>query len=168
TFDIDANGILNVSAEDKATGKEQQITITATTNLTEEEVEELVKEAKRHEAKDRKQQELVKARNQADQVVYQTEKALRELGDQVSESDRSRIEDSIEELKEATQGDDSARIRRLIEQLQHASMALGQQMYAQQQQQAGGPTPGAGPKSGPGDEPPSGDEDVIEGEFEEA
>ena len=163
TFDIDANGILNVSAKDKATGKEQSITITATTNLSKEEVERLVQEAKRHEAEDRRRKELVEARNQADTLIYQTEKFLRDLGDKVPASDRSRIEQTISDLKEAMKGEDIARIRRLVEDLRNASMALGQQMYAQQQQQAaGGPTPGPGPEG-----PSSGDEDVIEGEFEE-
>jgi len=161
TFDIDANGILNVSAKDKATGKEQKITITATTNLDKDEVERLVQEARRHEAEDRRRRELVEVRNQADQIIYQIEKFLRELGDKVSASDRSRIEQTIGDLKEAMKGEDAGRIRQLIEQLQHASMALGQQMYAQQQA-AGGPTPTAGPESGP-----SGEGDVIEGEFEE-
>jgi molecular chaperone DnaK len=158
TFDIDANGILNVSAKDKATGKEQQITITATTNLSKEEVERLVREAKQHEAEDRRRKELIEARNTADTLIYQTEKFLRELGDKVPASDRSRVEQTIKDLQEAMKGEDAARIRQLIEQLQHASMALGQQMYAQQQQAAGGPPPG----------PPPGGDEVIEGEFQEA
>lgn len=161
TFDIDANGILNVSAQDKATGKEQHITITATTNLSQEEVERLVGEAKRHEAEDRRRKELVEARNTADTLIYQTEKLLRELGDKVPASDRSRIEQVTADLKQAMEGENTARIRQLIEQLQHAAMALGQQMYARQQQAAGGPSPGS--ESGP---PPGGD-DVIEGEFQE-
>ena len=161
TFDIDANGILNVTAKDKATGKEQQITITASTNLDKSEVERLVQEAKRHETTDRQQRELVEARNTADQMIYQTEKMLRELGDKVTAADRSRIEQTIGDLKQAAQGEDTARIRQLIEQLQHASMALGQQMYAQQQPPTGGPTPGPG-------NGPEGGEDVIEGEFQEA
>jgi molecular chaperone DnaK len=172
TFDIDANGILNVSAQDKATGKEQQITITATTNLTEDEVERLVQEAKRHEAQDQRRKELVEARNTADQLIYQMEKTLRDLGDQVSASDRGRIESVIEDLKQAKEGDDAARIRQLIEQLQQASYAIGQQMYAQQQQAAGGPQPGPGGFGpGPGAGPTSSadsmgdDEDVVEGEF---
>ncbi len=162
TFDIDANGILNVTAKDKATGKEQRITITATTNLSKEEVDRLLNQAKQHEAEDRRRQELVQARNEADSLIYQTEKFLRELGDKVSASDRSRIEQSISDLKQALSGEDAARIRQLTEQLQHASMALGQQMYAQQQAAGGpaGPTPGA--TGGP-----SGGEDVVEGEFQE-
>jgi molecular chaperone DnaK len=162
TFDIDANGILNVSARDKATNQEQQITITATTNLTESEVEELVKEAKRHEADDRRRKELVEARNTADQIIYQMEKMLRDLGDQISESDRGRIEQLIGDLKQAKQGDDASRIRSLIEQLQQASQAIGQQMYAQQ----AGAGPGAGPQAGPSPES-GGEEDVVEGDFRE-
>jgi len=165
TFDIDANGILNVSAQDKATGKEQKITITATTNLTKAEVEQRVQEAKRHEAEDRRRRELIDARNTADQLVYQTEKTLRELGDKVPAGDRQTIESTMEDLKKAQTGDDVARIRELIEQLQQASYAIGQQMYAQQQAgpQAGGPQDG-----GPGGEGEAGpDEDVVEAEFRE-
>jgi len=167
TFDIDANGILNVSAKDKATGQEQKITITATTNLSESEVEELVKEAKRHEAEDRRRKELVEARNTADALIYQMEKMLRDLGDKVSASDRGRVEQIIEDLKQAKDGDDASRIKQLIEQLQQASQAIGQQMYAQQQAAAGGPQarPGAGPSPG-GDGREEG-EDVVEGEFRE-
>jgi molecular chaperone DnaK len=165
TFDIDANGILNVSAQDKATGKEQKITITATTNLTSDEVEQKVQEAKRHEAEDRRRRELIEARNTADQLIYQTEKSLRELGDQVPADDRATIERTIEDLRKAKDGDDVAHIRQLIEQLQQASYAIGQQMYAQQQagQQAGGPQPG-GPETGGGN---GADEDVVEAEFRE-
>jgi len=166
TFDIDANGILKVSAQDKATGKQQQITITATTNLSKEEIERLVREAKMHEAEDRRRKELVEARNTADQVIYQTEKALRELGDQVPASDRSTIEAKIAELKKVMEGEDTATIRRLTEELQQASYALGQQLYARQAQAAG---PGAtGPGAGTGPTPGSGEEDVVEGEFREA
>jgi len=176
TFDIDANGILNVSARDKATGKEQKITITATTNLSEDDVEQLVRDAKRHEAEDRKRKELVEARNTADQLIYQMEKTLRDLGDQVQSSDRGQIENIIEDLKRAKEGDDAARIKQLIEQLQQASYAIGQQVYAQQQAAAGGPqtgpggfgpTPGAGPAPGSDGGRGEGEEDVVEGEFHE-
>jgi molecular chaperone DnaK len=179
TFDIDANGILNVAAKDKATGKEQQITITASTNLNKDEVERLVQEAKRHEAEDQRHKDLVDARNSADALIYQMEKMLRDLGDKVSASDRGRIEGIVEELKQAKEGDDAGRIRQLIEQLQQASQAIGQAMYAQQeaagaqaQQPGSGPqagpagfggAPGAGPAPGNG----QGDEEVVEGEFHE-
>jgi molecular chaperone DnaK len=174
TFDIDANGILNVSAQDKATGKEQKITITATTNLSKDEVEEKVREAKRHESEDRRRRELIQARNTADQLIYQTEKTLNELGDQVPADDRATIERTVEDLKQAKDDDDIARIKQLIEQLQQASYAIGQQMYAQQQAAAGGPPPGpgAGPQPGgpqPGGPQPggNGDDDVVDAEFRE-
>ncbi len=162
TFDIDANGILNVTAQDKATGRAQKITITASTNLSKEEIERKVQEARRYEAEDRRRRELVEARNTADQLIYQTEKVLRDLGDKVPSGDRSRIEGIIGDLKRAKDGDDTARIRQLIEQLQQASYAIGQQMYAQQQ---------AGPGSyGPGQPPyssgPAGEE-FVDGEFRE-
>jgi molecular chaperone DnaK len=166
-FDIDANGILNVSAKDKATGREQQIAITASTNLNKDEVERLVQEAKRHEAEDRKRKELVEARNNADMLIYQMEKTLRDLSDKVSASDRGRVEGIIEDLKRAKEGEDVTRIRQLIEQLQQASYAMGQQMYAQQQ--AGGAQPGGNGGSPPdhGAGPMPGEEEVIEGEFQE-
>jgi molecular chaperone DnaK len=159
TFDIDANGILNVSARDKATDKTQQITITATTNLTEEEVDRLVKEAKRHEAQDQQRRRLVEARNTADNLIYQTEKTLREYGDRISAGDKERIDKTLEELRSAMQGEDLNRIQQLTEQLRQANAAIGQQMYAQQQEQPGGP------EGGPSEEGP--DEGVVEGEFRE-
>jgi molecular chaperone DnaK len=158
TFDIDANGILNVSAKDKATGQEQTIAITASTNLDKSDVDRMVREAKQHEVEDRRRKERIDARNTADATIYQVEKALRELGGKVPASDRAAIERTIEDLKVAKEGDDTARIKQLTEQLQQASYAIGQQMYAQQQaagqQQAGGPS--------------SGQEDVVDGEFTEA
>jgi molecular chaperone DnaK len=167
TFDIDANGILNVTAQDKATGKQQKITITASTNLSQSEVDRLVKDAKQHEAEDRRRKELIEARNTADALIYQTEKTLRDLGDQVPASDRSTIERTLQDLVQAKDGEDTARIRQLTEQLQQASYAIGQQMYARQQ---GGPQPGdngqQGGRPGPDEEQP-GEEDVVEGEFRE-
>jgi molecular chaperone DnaK len=169
TFDIDANGILNVSAKDKATGREQKITITASTNLSENDVDRMVHEAKRHEAEDKRKREMIEARNTADSIVYQTEKALRELGDKVPQGDRSTIEAKVEELKKALQGDDIQNIRRLTEEVQQASYALGQQMYAQQGQGGFEGQAGPGPAGGNDGNGHSGtDEDVIEGEFREA
>jgi molecular chaperone DnaK len=173
TFDIDANGILNVAAVDKATNREQRITITASTNLSKDEVEEKVREAKRHEAEDRKRKELIEARNTADQLVYQAEKSLGDLGDQVPAEDRATIERTVEDLKQAKNGDDVARIRQLTEQLQQATYAIGQQMYAQQaEEQQGGAgqqhaTEG-GPDAGqaPFDSGPPG-EDFVDGDFRE-
>ncbi|MEJ5241758.1 MAG: molecular chaperone DnaK [Anaerolineales bacterium] len=155
TFDIDANGILHVTAKDKATGREQKVTITASTNLSKEEIERMVQEARKHEAEDRRRRELAEARNNADQLIYQTEKALRELGDKVPAGERSNIESRINELKQAMQGEDLARIRRASDDLQHAFHALSQQLYAQQQ--ATGSTSGDGRTEG----------EVVEGEVRE-
>jgi len=164
TFDIDANGILNVSAQDKATGREQRITITATTNLDKNDVERMVQEAKQHEAEDLRHKELVEARNEADSLIYQTDKLLQELGDKVPPTDRGTIEGVVEELKRAKDGDDTAKIRQLVENLKQASYALGQQMYAQEQT-----TGEAGADSAQTEGPTtSDDEDVVEGEFREA
>jgi len=164
TFDIDANGILNVTAQDKATGKQQKITITASTNLSQSEVDRLVKDAKQHEAEDRHRKELIEARNTADALIYQTEKTLRDLGDQVPAGDRSTIERTLEDLKKAKDGEDTARIRQLTEQLQQASYAIGQQMYARQQ--GAGQNGGDGQPGGPREQRPD-EEDVVEGEFRE-
>jgi molecular chaperone DnaK len=161
TFDIDSNGILNVSAKDRATGREQKISITASTNLTDSDVQSMVEESRKHSADDQIRKDLVEARNMADQIGYQTEKTLKELGDKVSEDDRKAIESKVAELKQAAEGDDPQRIRSLVEQVQQAAMALGQAMYGDAEQ---GPEPGAGPAPGPTPEGPP-DEDVVDGEF---
>jgi len=159
TFDIDANGILNVAAKDQATGREQRITITASTNLSKNDVENMVGQARQHEAEDHRRRELADARNQADGFAYQMEKTLREAGDKVSDTDRQAIESKIVELRQAMQSDDVARIHRVTEELKQASYAMSQQMYEQPQAQpGGGPGPGA---TGPVDE------GVVEGEFRE-
>jgi molecular chaperone DnaK len=163
TFDIDANGILNVTAQDKATGREQQIQITASTNLSEDEVESMVQQAKENEAADRKRRELSEARNNADQLVYTVEKTMRELGDKLQDNDRQQVEGLIAQLREAMQSEDVTRIRNLSEQLQQATYAFSQQLYQSQQ---GGPQPG-GPEGQPGPSTNGGDEDVVEGEFQE-
>ena len=171
TFDIDANGILNVSAQDKATGSEQRITITASTNLDESDVDRMVREAKRYEAEDGRKRDLIEARNAGDSVVHQTEKALRDLGDKVPDADRRAIEAKVEELKEALPGDDVQRTRQLTQEVQQASYALGQQMYAQQDVPGAdmGGAPGYGPMGSNGGNGRSANEEgVIEGEFTEA
>ena len=162
SFDIDANGILNVTARDKATGREQKVTITASTNLAKNDVERMVQEAKRHEADDRKRKETAEARNQGDTLAYQAEKALRDLGDKVPAGDRQKIEAKVAELREALKGEDVTRIKHLTEEVQQASYALSQQMYAQQ----GGGETTTPPSDAAGGEAPQGD--VIEGEFREA
>jgi molecular chaperone DnaK len=171
TFDIDANGILHVNAKDKATGKEQSVKITASTNLAGDEVDRLVREAKEHESEDKKARDLVEARNSADQLIYATESALQELGDKVPATDRGQIEQLVEDLRQAKEGSDVDRIKQLMEQLQQASHALTQQIYQQQGDGAaagpgpdmGGPDMGGAPESGDGEA--DGEDDVVEGEY---
>ena len=157
TFDIDANGILNVSAKDKASGAEQKIVITASTNLDEKEIDRLVREAEQNRTADESRAELVRVRNEADSMIYQTEKALGELGDKIGQNDRSQIESQVESLREFVKTDDVSRIRQAIQSVQNALHALTQQMYASEQPD------GAAGASQPD---PNGD-DVIEGEFTE-
>jgi molecular chaperone DnaK len=164
TFDIDANGILHVAAKDKATGREQSIRITASTNLKKDDVERMVREAERNAATDKRRKELVEARNNADALIYTVEKALRDLGDKVPGNDRRRIEEQVTALRKLKDGEDTTAIRQASEQLQQASYALSQQMV---NQTAGGPSNGYGPNGVNGHaqgRQPS-DEDVVEGEF---
>ena len=183
TFDIDANGILNVTAKDQATAKEQKVTITASTNLNKGEIERMVQQSRQHEAEDRKRRELIEARNQADNLAYQTEKTLRELGEKVPEAERQKIQRKVSDLREALKTEDSGRIQKLSEELQNAFHALSQQLYAagQQTQAAGQQTQAAGQPFGASGFPnygnpggngngrrPEEDGEVIEGEFHEA
>jgi molecular chaperone DnaK len=164
TFDIDANGILHVTARDKATGKEQKVTITASTNLNKSDIDRMVQEGRQHEAEDKKRRELIDARNTADSLAYQLEKTLRELGDKVPSNERSNIEGKISTLKQAVQSDDLNAIKRATDDAQNAFHALSQQLYAQGQPQAQGEGPAAGGPS----TPPGGEEgDVVEGEVKE-
>ncbi len=173
TFDIDANGILHVVAKDKATGREQSVKITASTNLSTEEVEKLVRDAKTNEAADMKARDLAEARNNADNLIYVTEKSLRDLGDKVPVNDRGQIEQIIEELRTARSSEDLANIRTLTDRLQQASHALTQQAYQQSGSEGdgmGGPGMGdmgdggaTGNAAGNGSRTP--DEDVVEGEY---
>ena len=162
TFDIDANGIINVSAQDKATGQSQSITITASTNLSEADIDRMVREAEQNATADQQRRELVEARNAADQVIYQTEKSLGNLNGQVPEATRQELESKISELKEAMQGENPQRIQQLVSEVQQASMAIGQAAYGE---------PSANGTSGSahnGQATTGSDEDVIEGEFEAA
>ncbi len=153
TFDIDANGILNVSARDKATGKEQRITITASTNLSKDEVERMVREAQLHAAEDKARRELVELKNQADSLAYQTEKSLNELGDKIDSIERSRIEGLIKDLREAIAKEDRNRIQQLSNELQQAMFKISQAAYGD------GAAPGAGSSGG------RKDDGVVEGEY---
>ena len=162
TFDIDANGIMNVVAKDKATSKEQSIQITASTNLSDDEVDRLVREAKDNETTDLQQRQVVESRNAADSLIYATEKSVKDLGDKVPLSDREQIEQTIVDLRAAMEGTDHEQITSLTEQLQQASSALAQQVY-QQQAEENGAGPGA---AGEGDGTGTPDEDdVVEGEY---
>ena len=174
TFDIDANGILNVTARDKATGKEQKITVTASTNLNKDEIARKVDEAKKYESEDKKRREVIDARNTADNLVYQTEKALRDLGEKVANEERGKIEGKINDLKQAAQSDDLGRIKKATDELQNMFYALSQQMYAQQ---PGGTPPEGGPQGfggaqpgggGPQTPPQNNDGDVIDGQVRDA
>ena len=161
TFDIDANGILNVTAKDKATGKEQKVTITASTNLDKSDIDNMVEQAKAHETDDKKRREMIDLKNSADNLGYQTEKTLKELGDKVSDDDRKDIEGKIETLKKAAEGDDADAIKKATEDLQNAFNAISQQLY-QQEEQAAPPTGDMG--GAPAGED---DDDIIEGEVSE-
>jgi molecular chaperone DnaK len=162
TFDIDANGIVNVSARDRATGNEQKITITATSGLSEEEIKKMQRDAEDHADDDRKRREEAETRNRADEVVYTTEKSLRELGDKVDASERATIESSLNEVKEALKGSDTALIKSTMESLIQASHRLAEQVYAQTAGPAGG-QPGGSPDGG---QPGSPEEEVIEADYE--
>jgi molecular chaperone DnaK len=158
TFDIDANGIVNVTAKDKATGKEQQIRIQASGGLTENDIERMVKEAEAHATEDKKRRELVEARNQAESLVHATEKSVKEYGDKVSESDRSAIETAMEALRQAIGGEDVEVIRARTNDLMQASMKLGEAMY--QASQAAEGQAGDAAQQAPKD-------DVIDADFQE-
>ena len=160
-FDIDANGILNVSAKDKATGKEQSIVIRASSGLSDDEIEKMVKDAEAHAEEDRKFHELVDARNQADGLIHATNKALKDLGDQVEEQEKSDVESKIEALKTAMKGDDKDDITAKSAALAEVSGKLAERVYKHQQSAAGTDgTAGEGAASGAGD-------DVVDAEFEE-
>ena len=163
TFDIDANGILNVSARDKGTGREQKITITASSGLSEEEIERMKQEAEVHAAEDQKRKEEIEARNIADNLVYQAEKLMREQGDAVPAELKEQVEGKIAAVRSALQGSDIDYLRGTVEELSQALQQVGAAVYQQ-----AGPPPGA--EGQPGAEPPpsGGVEDgTMEGEFRE-
>ena len=168
TFDIDANGIVHVSAKDLGTGKEQSIQITASSGLSEEEIEKLVKEAEVHADEDKKKKELVEARNHADTMIYQTEKSIKDLGDKVDASLKENIEGAIEKLKKAMEGTDAEEIKRLSEELMQSSHKVAEAMYqkASGGAEAGEQAPG-GEASAQGESKASADEDVVDADFEE-
>jgi len=171
TFDIDANGIVHVAAKDLGTGKEQSIRITAPSGLNKDEIDKLVKEAEVHAEDDHRKRELVEARNQADTLIYTTQRTLADLGDKVDAATKSDIESRITDLKTVMDGTDMEAIKQRSEDLMKASHKLAEQMYAKTGSGAG---PEAGPHGGPGGggAGPEGkakkpEEEVVEAEFEE-
>ena len=158
-FDIDANGIVNVSATDKGTGKEQHITITASTNLSEDDINKAVKEAEEYASQDKARKEEVDARNTADQVVYQSEKTLEELGDKVTESEKAPIKAAIEKLRETLKGSDTAAIKADTEALQQAFYSISEKLYQQQAAQGGAEAGNTGSTG-------TGDDGVVDADYE--
>ncbi|HPZ06450.1 MAG TPA: Hsp70 family protein, partial [Clostridiales bacterium] len=154
TFDIDANGIVHVSAKDLGTGNEQKITITASTNLSEDEIEKAVKEAEKYAAEDKKRKEEIEIRNNADSIVYQSEKTLKDLGDKLSPEDKSKIEAEINNVREALKGTDTDKIKAATETLTQVFYDISAKIYQQNPGAQGGPEQGAGfgagPEAGPG------------------
>lgn len=167
SFDIDANGIVNVSAKDLGTGKEQSITIQATSGLSDDEIEKMVEEAEKKAEEDKKRKELAEARNNADSTIYSTEKTLKDLEEQVSQEEREEIEKAIEKVKEANQGEDIEAINNAVEELNKHLHNLSSRMYekVRQEQEASGTSAEAG--AGPGEGEESQEEDVVDAEYEE-
>jgi molecular chaperone DnaK len=161
-FDIDANGILNVSAKDKATGKEQSIVIKASSGLSDDEVEKMIKDAEAHADEDKKFQELVAARNTADNMIHAVEKSIKDLGEEVSEDEKKKVDEAIAELKEAMKGDNKEDIEAKTTKLTEASGEIAQRAYAKQAENAGG-AEGAAESA----EATAGADDVVDAEFEE-
>ena len=165
TFDIDANGIVNVSAKDLATAKEQSIQITASSGLSKEEIDRLVKDAELHAEDDHKRKELVEARNHADALIYSTEKSIKDLGAKVDDATKAKVEEAIAALKKGMEGDDLNEIKRLSEELTQTSHKLAEAMY--QQASKGEGAAGPGPGAGTGGPSTGADDDVVDADFEE-
>jgi molecular chaperone DnaK len=168
TFDLDANGILHVSAKDMGTGKEQSIKITASSGLSEDEIKNMQQDAELHAEEDKKRKELVEAVNQADSLVYATEKSLKDLGDKVDAETKSKVEQEVESLKKVIEkGDNVDELKKGIESLTQASHKLAEIMYAQATQDQAGQQPGDGPEAGDQAGESKTDEDVVDADFEE-
>jgi molecular chaperone DnaK len=161
TFDIDANGIVHVSAKDLGTGKEQSIRITASSGLSKEEIDKMVRDAEAHASEDKQKRELIEARNHADSLIYSTEKSLKEFGDKVDAGDKQKIEDGVAKLKKAMEANDAVAIKTASDELTQASHKLAEAVYSQAQQAGAGHEGEAAPKE------EGSDEKVVEAEFEE-
>jgi len=167
TFDIDANGILHVSAKDKGTGKENKITIKANSGLSEEEIQKMVKDAELNAAEDKKKLEIVQAKNQGEAMLHSVKKSVAEHGDKLEAGEKEKVESALKELEEALKGDDKAAIESKTEALMTASQKLGEKMYAEQAQAAGQGDPGSqGPSGAQGASKPA-DDNVVDAEFKE-
>jgi molecular chaperone DnaK len=162
-FDLDANGILNVSAKDKATGKEQSIVIKASSGLSDEEIDQMVKDAEAHSADDKKFEELITARNTADGLIHATKKTLEEAGDKATDEEKDAINNAVSALEEAVKSDDLAEIEAKTKDLTDASTGLAQKLYAEQAQAEGA----AGAEAEAGEAGQSTNEDAVDAEFEE-
>lgn len=168
TFDIDANGIVHVHAKDLGTGKEQSIKITASSGLSEEEIQKLVRDAEAHAEEDKKRKELIEARNQADSMVYSVEKNIKEFGDKVDAAEKARIEEAIAKTKKALEGDDIDAIKKAQDELMNVSHKLAEAMYAKTAGGQGGPQAGGGAgQAGPEQAAGKKDEDVVDADFED-
>jgi molecular chaperone DnaK len=167
TFDIDANGIVNVSAKDLATAKEQSIQITASSGLSKEEIDRLVKDAELHAEEDHKRKELVEARNHADALIYSTEKSIKDLGAKVDDATKAKVEEAIAALKKGMEGDDVNEIKRLSEELTQTSHKLAEAMYQQASKGEGAAGPQPGAEAGTGGSSAGADDDVVDADFEE-
>jgi molecular chaperone DnaK len=168
TFDIDANGIVNVSAKDLATGKEQTIRITASSGMSKEEIDQAVRDAESHADEDQRKREIVEARNHADTLIYSTEKSIRDLGDKVDEATKSKVEEAVSALKKAMEGNDADEIKRLSEELTQVSHKLAEAMYQQASASEGAAGTGSGEAGADaGNAGAAPDDDVVDADFEE-
>src|SRR4030042_3407521 len=167
TFDIDANGIIKVTAQDKATQRSQHITITASSGLNDSEVERMRREAEVHADEDKKRKELIEARNTADNAIYTAEKAVRDFGDKVPADTKRKVEAEVANVTKTLESDDAAAIKNATEQLFQVVQQIGASVY-QQSGPAAGPTPGSEQPGSEGEQKPGGDEDVVDGEFRES
>jgi molecular chaperone DnaK len=167
TFDIDANGILNVAANDKATGKKQDIHITASSTLSKDDIEKLVKEAKEHETEDKQKRETVESKNKLESLVYEVEKNLKEHKEKISADDAKKVEEALAESKAALEAGDTTRIKKASEDLQQAAFKIGEAMYKAQADSAGAETAGQTAEQQASNDANKKDDNVVDAEFEE-
>jgi molecular chaperone DnaK len=169
SFDIDANGIVHVNAKDLGTGKEQSIKITASSGLSEAEIQKLVREAEQHAEEDKRRKELIEARNHADSLVYSVEKNVKEFGDKVDAAEKTKIEDAITKTKKALEGDDIEAIKKAQDELMTVSHKLAEAMYAKTAGGQGGPGADGGAQQAGDQQQASGkkNDDVVDADFEE-